>query len=291
MSRLALGTVQFGLNYGVANRTGQVPRAQAQEMLSIVRANQIDTLDTAIAYGESEKILGELGVNDVKLVTKLPELPKACADVQTWITTQFETSLARLKTHSVYGLLLHRSDLLTKESTVASSVWNSLLGLKSKGLVKKIGVSIYSPAELDLMPANYQIDLVQAPLNLMDQELITSGWLRRLKEAGVEVHTRSAFLQGLLLMPRSSIPVKFSLWNSLWDTWYAWQDKHGISALEASLAFPLSIKDVDRVVVGADSAQQLNQIIEASRACMPENFPALRTSDARLINPSLWGSL
>lgn len=291
MMRLALGTVQFGLNYGVANRTGQVSRAEAHSMLTLARAHQIDTLDTAIAYGDSEAYLGALGVDDFKIVTKLPELPEDCGDVSHWIETQFETSLSRLKRHSVYGLLLHRSHLLTEQSGVASQVWRKLSDFKNKGLVKKIGVSVYSPNELDIISAAYVLDLVQAPLNLIDQQLITSGWLQRLKESGAEVHTRSAFLQGLLLMDRSDIPAKFSPWNAIWETWSAWQESHGLSALESSLAFPLSVEGVDRVVVGADSAQQLAQIIQATRILAPETFPSIRSDDSRLINPSLWGAL
>lgn len=291
MSRLALGTVQFGLNYGVANRTGQVSMAAAQEMLTLARSSQINMVDTAIAYGDSEKILGELGVVDMSVITKLPAMPPGCADVAKWMETEFTQSLSRLGLSAVYGLLLHRADLLTNQSGVDREVWAGLQKLKNQGLVKKIGVSVYSPRELDNIAADYAIDIVQAPLNLIDQELIASGWLDRLKEAGVEVHTRSAFLQGLLLMDRLEIPEKFSKWDAVWDRWQAWQKSEGISALEACLAFPQSIKGVDRVVVGADSAAQLAQIIQAANVQIPKAFPEIRQTSEQLINPSLWGTL
>lgn len=291
MSRLALGTVQFGLNYGVANRTGQVSMAAAQEMLTLARSSQINMVDTAIAYGDSEKILGELGVVDMSVITKLPAMPPGCADVAKWMETEFTQSLSRLGLSAVYGLLLHRADLLTNQSGVDREVWAGLQKLKNQGLVKKIGVSVYSPRELDNIAADYAIDIVQAPLNLIDQELIASGWLDRLKEAGVEVHTRSAFLQGLLLMDRREIPEKFSKWDAVWDRWQAWQKSEGISALEACLAFPQSIKGVDRVVVGADSAAQLAQIIQAANVQIPKAFPEIRQTSEQLINPSLWGTL
>ena len=291
MSRLALGTVQFGLNYGVANRTGQVSMAAAQEMLTLARSSQINMVDTAIAYGDSEKILGELGVVDMSVITKLPAMPSGCADVAKWMETEFTQSLSRLGLSAVYGLLLHRADLLTNQSGVDREVWAGLQKLKNQGLVKKIGVSVYSPRELDNIAADYAIDIVQAPLNLIDQELIASGWLDRLKEAGVEVHTRSAFLQGLLLMDRLEIPEKFSKWDAVWDRWQAWQKSEGISALEACLAFPQSIKGVDRVVVGADSAAQLAQIIQAANVQIPKAFPEIRQTSEQLINPSLWGRL
>ena len=291
MSRLALGTVQFGLNYGVANRTGRVSKAEAQKMLRIARANQVDMLDTAIAYGESEKLLGELGVSEMKVVTKLPGLPVNSTDIAQWVESALTESLSRLGLNAVYGLLLHRSDLLADRGGVGAQVWSALQRLKIEGRVEKVGVSIYSPRELDLISSDYAVDIVQAPLNLIDQELIHSGWLTRLKDSAVEVHTRSAFLQGLLLMARNDIPVKFSTWNPLWDSWHTWLKTQGISALQACLAYPLSFAGVDRVVIGADSTTQLAQILQAESNPMPDFFPDIRDSSSKLINPSLWGTL
>ena len=108
-----------------------------------------------------------------------------------------------------------------------------------------------------------EVDLVQAPLNVIDRSLQTSGWLNRLKHNGVEVHARSVFLQGLLLMDRSEIPEKFSPWASLWDQWHEKLKYLGISPLTASLAYPLSIEQVDRVVDDVNSTKQLEAILAA----------------------------
>jgi aryl-alcohol dehydrogenase-like predicted oxidoreductase len=165
-----------------------------------------------------------------------------------------------------------------------------LQGLKEQGLVHKVGVSIYVPAELDRVCESFNVDLVQAPLNLIDQTLSTSGWLSKLKDKGVEVHTRSAFLQGLLLMARTDIPPQFAPWSPLWDAWFTWQSRHQIDAIDACIAFPLSFTEVDRVVVGADSVIQLSQIIQAAGAKLPRDLPKISCNNPRLINPSLWGS-
>lgn len=289
MNRLALGTVQFGLPYGIANLAGQVSRKEANAMLKHALANDIDTLDTAIAYGDSETCLGEVGTQGFKVVTKLPALPENCADVGGWIQQQVHMSLSRLGVTSVYGLLLHRSEQLLGQNGAA--LYQELKILKDKGKVQKIGISIYSPTELDALIPRYRFDLVQAPFNLIDKRLYRSGWMQRLKDYDVEVHTRSAFLQGLLLINQIDMPSKFLKWGSLWQIWHQWLADHDDSAINASLAFPMSFPEIDRVVVGADSQGQLAQIISVARSQPISKFPNLKCDDENLLNPVNWSLL
>jgi len=289
VSRLALGTVQFGLPYGIANRAGQVTRAEAKAMLQLAAIKGIDTLDTAISYGDSETCLGELGTQDFKVVTKLPAVPDDCEDVSAWVTQQVNASLARMNVTSVYGLLLHRSAQLLDSN--GTELYRALQVLKDSGQVQKLGVSIYSPSELDVLIPKYHFDLVQAPFNLVDQRLYRSGWMQRLKDRGVEVHTRSVFLQGLLLMTQANIPAKFSPWCSLWDCWHRWLSDNAILAVEACLAFPLTYPEIDRVIVGADNLKQLEQIIDAAESRPVMKLPDLNSEDEILINPAQWANL
>lgn len=289
MSRLALGTVQFGLQYGVANQLGQVSLLEAKSMLQLASENGISTLDTAIAYGESEQRLGEVGVETFKVVTKLPAIPAKCLDVAEWVRQQVEGSLCRLRMSNVYGLLLHHSrDLLGLNS---QELYKALYLLKERGLVEKIGVSIYSPEELELLTTVFRFDLVQAPFSQIDKRLLSSGWLQKLKDSGVEIHTRSAFLQGLLLMNRTDIPKKFLPWSDLLNRWHSWLDDNNVSALQASLAFPLSFPEIDRVVVGADSRTHLLEIVNASKNELITQLPNLACLDENLINPANWPQL
>ena len=103
-SRLTIGTVQFGLDYGVANKSGQVSRKDAKSIISLARLSGIDALDTAISYGESETCLGAIGLGGFKVITKLPPIPGNITDVATWVYDQMEESLYRLNLTSVYGL-------------------------------------------------------------------------------------------------------------------------------------------------------------------------------------------
>lgn len=289
MSRLALGTVQFGMHYGIANQLGQVTRSEVKAMLQLAATNRIDMLDTAITYGDSEACLGAVGTEGFNIVSKLPSVPDGCADVCGWAEAQIVASLTRLGRQALYGLLLHRPEQLF--APTGKELFQALQQLKDKGLVKKLGVSIYSPTELEAITRLFRIDLVQAPFNLVDDRLHTSGWLKRLKDGGVEVHTRSAFLQGLLLIPHTAMPAKFSQWSPLWQRWYGWLADHDVSAVQAALAFPLSFSEIDRVVVGVDSVSQLTELIDVANSALLTDLPDLHSEDENLINPSCWPKL
>ena len=290
LNKLALGTVQFGLDYGIANEAGQVKCAEVEQILSEVKKNEIDMLDTAIAYGTSEEVLGEVGVDEFRVVTKLPSLPNDQSNIARWVIDQVGASLKRLGQGKLYGLLLHRpQDLLGLKG---AQLIQALADLKNEDVVHMIGISIYSPDELDEILKRTPIDLVQAPLNVIDRRLQSSGWLDRLKDDGVEVHVRSVFLQGLLLMERSKVPEKFSRWSNLWGMWHESLRESGVSPLEACLAYPLSLKQVDQVIVGVDSTKQLQAILAAASSV--EHTPDtsfMMSTDKNLINPSSWNHL
>ena len=287
--KLALGSVQFGLPYGIANRDGQVSRDEAKIIIENARLASIDTLDTAIAYGESETCLGEVGVAGFKVVTKLPAIPDNIQDVNNWVSDQMQTSLQRLNVTSLYAVLLHRSDQLLGPKGEALS--QALEKLKATGMVQKIGISIYAPAELDLVMDIMPFDIVQAPFNVVDQRLYTSGWMQKLYSSGVEIHTRSAFLQGLLLMAPSSVPKRFNHWLPLWNEWHSWLSLNKISAVEACIGFVNAFPQITKIVVGVVSHEQLQEIIMASKLDIHPVWPVISSDDERLINPSCWKNL
>ena len=210
-----MGSVQFGLAYGVANSDGQVSQLEVTSILTEAIAQGIDTVDTAIAYGESEHVLGNVGMDKWQVVSKLPAVPKDCLDVEAWVEAQVAGSLQRLRVTCLYGLLLHRPEQLLEAR--GDRLHAALRALQARGVVRKIGVSVYEPAELDRLVPCMPFELVQVPFNLLDTRMVTSGWLARLQQSGCEVHARSIFLQGLLLMPASARPAKFDRWQALWQ--------------------------------------------------------------------------
>jgi aryl-alcohol dehydrogenase-like predicted oxidoreductase len=287
--KIAIGTVQFGVDYGVANQLGRVQFDEAQKILEIATGQGMDTLDTAIAYGDSERILGQVGVFDWKVVTKLSALPVDCVDIRGWVKSQVESSLLRLGINSLHGVLLHRPEQLLSDT--GDQLFSALQHIKEQGLTKKIGVSIYGPHELDRLTRTMEFDMVQAPLNILDRQLIESGWASRLKACGVELHVRSAFLQGLLLLHPAQRPSKFARWQSVWAEWERWLGETGLSPVQACLAYVLGMKDVDKVVVGVDSSKQLLEILGAvlPRLSTLPNWP--QPIDSNLIDPSQWSKL
>jgi hypothetical protein len=284
--RLALGTAQFGLQYGVANRSGQLSRAAARAILQQAAEAGIVTLDTAIAYGESEARLGESGVGGWQVVSKLPPAPAGCADVAGWVRGAVHGSLQRLGVSRLHGLLLHEPrELLAAHG---SALQGALLALKEAGLVSRIGVSVYGPEELAALWPRMQVDIVQAPFNVIDRRLQESGWLTRLHDAGAEIHVRSVFLQGLLLMPSASRPAAFARWQRLWDQWQSWLTGQQLTALQACLGFALGRCEIDRVIVGVDSVTQLQEIVAAAQTPAVTPPESLRSDDPELLNPSRW---
>ena len=286
--RLALGSAQFGLDYGIANQVGQVKRSDVVQILHYAREKGLDLLDTAIAYGDSEDSLGACGVSNWKIVSKLPAIPDNCNDIASWVETQVTHSLNKLRVERLYGLLLHNPRELTGPHGVVLA--SALTALRRDRLTDNIGVSIYSPIDLESIYDKLSINLVQAPLSLVDRRLVQSGWLNRLHADGVEIHTRSSFLQGLLLL--SEMPVRFAPWKKLWDRWQNWLSNNPISSVSACLAYPLSFPEVSRVVVGVDSQIQLAQLLSASNfRFSTEKLPDLSCNDERFINPSFWPKL
>ena len=288
-NRVALGTVQFGLPYGISNQSGQVSRTEVAAVLEHAWSAGLNTVDTAISYGESEQRLGDIGVGRWQVISKLPAIPEPCHDVAGWVKKSVEGSLSRLKIDCLKGLLLHHPKQLL--GPYGEKLYKSLLGFKKRGIVQKIGVSIYAPEDLDALWPHFRFDLIQAPFNVLDRRLQTSGWLARLHQSGVTVHVRSIFLQGLLLMEADRRPEKFHRWKSLWDEWHDWLDTQTLTPVKACLGFALSDPKVDRVVVGVDNLKQLKEILMLSATPVKKPPRALATEDPDLINPFRWSCL
>lgn len=186
MGKLVLGTVQFGLQYGV-NSVGRPSKKAVKDILAEAEKGGITTMDTSSAYGNSEEILGECITTDedFKIVSKYPKgkIP---------VGEMFNSSLKRLKVNQLYGYLLHHFEVYKNNP----KVWDEFIALKDSGKVQKIGFSLYSPEELGFILKNQSpFDLIQVPFNIFDKKFLP--YMKNLHEHGVEIHVRSTFLQGL----------------------------------------------------------------------------------------------
>lgn len=284
--KLALGTAQFGLPYGVANEGGKVPQDVVEHILASAHDSGIVTLDTAIAYGDSEKVLGSQNLQGFSVISKLFEVPNDCLDITAWVEKQVQASLSRLQIDSLGALLLHRPIQLLEAD--GQKLYQAMVKLKEQGLVKRIGISMYRFEELPEIINHFDFDIVQAPMNIFDQRMDTSGLLAQLKSTGVEVHIRSAFLQGLLLMAEDQVPAYFKPWAELLSAYHNWLRANNISPLQACLSYLDQHPNIDKIIVGVDSLQQLKQIISAIDKPTLEVPDFLQSIDEGLISPSRW---
>ena len=289
-SKLALGTAQFGLDYGISNKTGQVRDSEAIGIINIARKMGLTTIDTAMAYGESESRLGLIGVEEFEIITKLPEFTDRDFPVRDWVESQINGSITRLRVDHLHGVLLHRPQQVL--GSYGNEIVKALENLKELGKIRQIGVSIYSPNELEAIMNKIKIDIVQAPMNILDQRLERSGWLEKLKDLGIEVHARSIFLQGLLLLDRNSIPSKFKDWKFIFNQWNDWLDENSeVNAAEACLSYIYNKDLVNKIIVGVENLKQFEELINFSSNLKEVHYPNLFIDDENLLHPSNWNDL
>jgi aryl-alcohol dehydrogenase-like predicted oxidoreductase len=279
--RLGLGTVQLGLPYGVSNKRGRPDVADAKRILATAAEAGMSVLDTAAAYGESEKFLGELLPPDhgFRIVTKTDG---------TAIEATLRASLSRLHQPRCYGLLVHDANALLKPG--AEELIASLREMTARGLVQKTGVSVYSADQIDRVLERFVPDIVQVPVNVFDQRLLASGHLRKLKDLGVEIHARSIFLQGLLLMDPERINAYFAPIKSHLQKYRQFQRSMGLSDVQAALAFVKEQRELDVILVGVAAADELKQIVSAydSIGATGLDMSEFQLSNDKILNPSQW---
>ena len=283
--KLALGTVQFGVNYGLANKNGQVDSKEVMLILQYAKSVGIDLLDTAATYGMSELVLGSTGVSSWNCITKLGPMPYEVTSVKEWVTDQINESLKKLKITSLHAILLHKpSDLLGQ---FGKEYLATLLSLKNSGVIQGLGYSIYSPNCLEELTSIYWPDIVQTPYNVFDQRIKNSGWLERLWQRNTKIHARSIFLQGLLLMNHGSRPIYFNKWSEQLSLWEVILRSHKMSPVDAALSYVLSEDRFEKVIIGVNSVQQLKELVEVKvKAIGP--LGELSSLDVDLIEPFRW---
>lgn len=290
ISKLCIGCVKFGKNYGILNfRKKKVQKKEIFKILNTAKKFKINSLDTASDYGVSEKLLGEITKKEklkFNIITKLPNKKVSDISLQDWYEKSINSSLKKLKLRKMYGILIHDVKQLSNKS--GERLYESLTRSKKNGEIKKIGLSIYDFKNLDDILKKYPVDIIQVPINVIDRRLIKSGWLKKLKRRGIEIHARSIFLKGLLLLNENSRPKYFNLWKKNFNFLDNWIKDNKISRLEMCINFIKSIKEIDKIVVGISNRNQLYEIVKIfkkNRNCL---FPKLSVNDRKLTNPALW---
>jgi aryl-alcohol dehydrogenase-like predicted oxidoreductase len=288
--KLGLGTVQFGMPYGIAHRGEAAASGELAAILRRAAESGIDCLDTAPAYGESEARLGSaMGDTTFRIVTKTPAFraDEISAADGALVRSTFMQSLERLRRPRIYGLLVHHAGDLLKPG--GRRLAEAMQDLKRDGLVEKIGLSVYTGDEIDRALDIFEPDLVQLPVNVFDQRLLQSGHVERLRRRGIEIHARSVFLQGLLLMNPDAVPDYFSPLRETLADYATRLNAMGMTRLQGALAFVRGLDAIDYAIVGAQSSEQLEEIVAAARVPFePLDFSRYAVADEDMVLPSRW---
>ncbi|EKS36380.1 aldo/keto reductase [Afipia broomeae] len=292
--RLILGTAQFGMSYGVTNRHGQVSARDVREILSYARDAGILLVDTAAGYGASEASLGEClpDFPEIGVVTKTAVIanPTIGVDEMRKIEDGVLHSVETLRRPRLDGLLVHTGSDLLKPG--GETLAEYLVSLKSDGRVGRVGVSVYDASEIDRILEVFQPDIVQVPLNIFDQRLIRSGHIRALQSAGIEVHARSAFLQGILLAEPAGLPTYFQGFDRIFAKYFGFLHDTRLTPLAACMGFMMQQSGADRVIIGVTTRSELAGILAALPPGMTlPSMDMLACDVKQLIDPRGWPKL
>ena len=275
-NKLVLGSVQFGCQYGI-NSAGRPDEKTVLEILDLAYHSGITNLDTSSAYGNAEYILGKvLSASDssFQIISKYPESGKSVATV-------LDQTLTDLHVSSVYGYLLHHFRVYQNNP----EIWKEFLDLKERGKLKKIGFSLYSPSELEiLLTDDVPFDLVQFPYNVFDRQF--EPYLELLHKRGVEIHVRSTFLQGVFFMVRGRLPEKLKPLAPYLTKLDDYAQATDMTVAEVALNFNLQNPFIDGVLIGVDSVGQLQDNLRNISERKVEL--SIDVKEKELLNPGNW---
>jgi len=277
LSKIAIGTVQFGLDYGISNKIGQTTLKEAKEILLHAYQSGIRTLDTAQAYGSSEDTLGKIGVANWNTITKIN--PR---DSNTNVLELVSNSMTKIGLSHIYAVLFHNANIVLNNIGLIEQ----LKEIREGGRISKIGYSVYSTQELEKLIDKVGLpDIVQVPFNYLDRKF--TNLLILLKNQGVEIHTRSAFLQGLFFMRPDDLnsffdPVKPFLkeLNTVCPT--------SVEKVSFLLNFVLRQTFIDKVVIGTNSVDQLKDNLKAVSMQIPYTAIPIGDIPEKITSPNLW---
>ena len=289
IEKIVLGTVQLGLDYGINNQHGKPSLEQAFEILEVAFDNGIKTLDTAEAYGNSQEIIGKFQKEQpnkkFQIITKLASNTEIAPK-------KFIEHIAQnckiLNSDQLFGYMFHNYPSFKARE----GLYDKLLLAKKEGLVSKAGISLYGNNEIEDVLNNYDgFDFIQIPFNLFDNDSKRSALLKEAKRKGVEVHTRSVFLQGLFFKPKSKISAKLQPLITYLATLENIKNSTSINTQTLALQYVLQKIYIDHVLIGVETAKQL--VDNITNCKIEQTIPhhlidAIDVKEIELLNPSNW---
>lgn len=289
IEKIVLGTVQLGLDYGVNNQHGKPSLEQAFEILEFAFDNGIKVLDTAEAYGNSQEIIGrfqkESPNKKFQIITKLASNAEVAPEK---LISHIAHNCKVLNSDQLFGYMFHNYP----NFKAREDLYDKLLLAKKKGLVSKAGISLYGNNEIEDILNNYDgFDFIQIPFNLFDNDSKRSTLLKEAKRKGIEVHTRSVFLQGLFFKPKHTIIETLKPLITHLDAIETIKNNTSINTQTLALQYVLQKKYIDHVLIGVETTKQLFENINTCKIeqTIPHNLiDAIDIKEIELLNPSNW---
>ena len=290
LNRIVLGTVQLGMPYGINNLKGQPNIEDALSILDYALDSGITTLDTARAYGNSLKVIGEFHRKSTSRFDIINKFHLGQSNLE-------DNVKADLKHSHINKFAAYLFHSFNEFENINKKDINEINALKNQGLVSKLGVSVYTNEQFKKAIESNLIDVIQLPYNLLDNYNYRGKLLEKAKINGKEIHTRSVFLQGLLLMQQTELPkglIKLAPYiHSLKEIAF----KAGLTLQELAVAYVLENKLIDKVLFGVETLEQLKinfkiiSNVKPLNAMILEEINAIKVVETNLLNPVNWNSI
>jgi aryl-alcohol dehydrogenase-like predicted oxidoreductase len=288
--KFILGTVQFGLKYGINNSLGKPSQIEVNSILDYAFECGVKLLDTAEAYGDSQEVIGKYhkeSHNRFDIITKFSSKRN---DLDSSLTKRISQNLETLKVDYLYSYMFHSfSDF----KLFYPEFKCELMELKRQNIIKKIGVSVYTNEEIqEVIKNNNEVDLIQMPFNLLDNNTQRLSIIKKMKEREIEVHTRSVFLQGLFFKEQNQLPLNLQMFRPYLEQLRSIASSHSINLNDLSIGYVNQQEGIDKILLGVDSVDQLKRNVLALKIILPkgvsEKIDSIEVSDKILLNPSNW---
>ena len=287
VKKIILGSAQFGEKYGIKNFKNKTSRKTSLEILKLARRLGIETVDLANSYKTYREIFNYFNLSNWKISMKISikKLEKNLTKEE--FENFFFQTLNYLKKNKIEYFLFH--DVNEMKKSKGRKVFNYLKDLKKRGYIKKIGVSLYSPNEFFEILKIFKIDVVQFPINILDQRFCDDKILKAIKKYKIEVHARSIFLQGLLLSKKNEIKKKYFKKNYYLNHWFNYLNLFKKNPLAECVNFVLKKKFVHKIVLGVNTVNHLKSILKViDIKSNIEGLDMFKAHDKKLIDPRIW---
>ena len=286
-NKIILGTVQFGLDYGINNNKGKPNQKEVKSIFDYANKNNINFLDTAEAYGNSHEIIGEYHANSNNKFKIITKFSSARVDLPENISERINRHLKTINVDSIYCYMFHNYDDFKNYFKLFKL---ELLELKSRGVIKKIGVSLHSNHDINDVLKYNDVELIQIPFNLLDNMSKRKKVILKAKKLGVEIHTRSTFLQGLFFKDLDTIEGEISVLKKYLLELRKIVDINEINNL--ALNYVCSNSNIDAVLLGVDNVSQLKNnftcINVNNFTNIIKNIISINVKEENWLNPANW---